>query len=163
MKYFISILTGLIFSLSCEQDSTNTVLDEQGLYDDLIIKSSNRVVIDGIELELQATLWRDFMPGQNPGGNGLMSINRLISTDSTAIPGHIVLSAQYVMSESSVWEAVYSEEIFDTPDFVIERIARNGPDWETGIPVTIVAEVKSLKDDTTYYVRLEEQKIYRTD
>lgn len=163
MKYFIFPLACLVFLCSCEQDDTNATLLQQASINEMIIKSSDRIRIDGLELELQASIWLDFMPGTDAGGQGLISINWLVSVDETEIPAYIVLADQYVIAENDLWHAAYSEEDRESPGHIIERISRDGPLWEPEIFVTIVAEVKSLKDDTSYYVRLDNQKILRTE
>jgi len=164
MRNGILISFCLLLSLSsCENDDPINITVDEKRAEALLGTSSKLITIDGNELELKAYLWRDFMPTSTPSGQGLISINWLLNVDSVSIPDYIVLSKQFVISGDSIWTTDYSDELRETPDYVIERISRNGPFWEPNTEVTIVAKVVNLSNSTEHYLRLEDQLIMRTD
>lgn len=159
---FISLLSLIFFIVSCDQDDSENFENHPSTIDELLIKSSDQVNIDGHTLELHTALWRDFMPVSPVDGKNLISINYLVNTDSTRIPSYITLTRQFVIYGDKLWESDYSEESSGTADYLIERISRNGPKWGPDVEVTVLAEVKCLKHDTFYYVRSDDQNIGKT-
>ncbi|MEO9803896.1 MAG: hypothetical protein ABJF04_11635 [Reichenbachiella sp.] len=162
IKILILLMT-LPFIISCSQDDSDSLGGNQNKIDELLIKSSNQINVDDHILELHAAIWRDFMPVSPPDGKNLISVNWLVNTDSTNMPSDIALVKQFVIHEDDIWIADYSSESSETADYLVERISRNGPKWGPDVAVTVIAEVKCLKDDTFYYVRLDNQNIERTD
>ncbi|MEO9968022.1 MAG: hypothetical protein ABJF11_19675 [Reichenbachiella sp.] len=163
MKNIFILLISLLILGSCDPEDSTSRENTKEIIDELLIKSSEEINIDGQKLFLRAALWRDFMPISPPSGKGLIAVNYLVHRDSAKIPSYIKLSKQYVINGDSLWMSEYADETRETPDYLIERVSRNGPKWGPDITVTVIAEVKSLKDDNTYYLRLDEESIWRTD
>jgi len=157
------VLLGLLSCENTEDDNFASIRKDKEL-----IKELNKKTVDTLEIDNQAYvlgvyLWRDFMPGpSNENGSSLNAINRLISIDSTSIPGSIDLIRQYVIHNDSIWAADYEEETRSSSSTHIEKISRNGPKWGPQILVDVISKIhdSDLKED--YYLRLEDVYIERT-
>lgn len=154
------LILSVFLLASCNQDEADHWLNDPESATALIIKSSDQLVIDGHTLNLHAELWRDFMPVTLPGGKGLISLNWLVKTDSTAMPDYLMLSKQFVIYQDQVWAAEYTDETRESPNYLMERISRDGPHWEAETEVTVVAEVTNSQNNTRYYVRSAKQVIH---
>ena len=106
-----SLLTG------CEKSEIPNVKVDKDLILELKSKVVSTAIINSHNYFLDAYLWRDFMPISPPDGKPLISINWLISADSTAIPQNIELKQQYVIYGDSVWITDYENETHQTPEY----------------------------------------------
>ena len=148
--------------ISCDNDSESKKLDnEQVLL--LMENAKETLLIGNIPFVLEAYIWRDYMPVIPPEGRGIVSINWLVSPNSIPMPNHINMVKQYVIYEDKVWDADYESESDRTYFNKIERISRNGPQWETGISVTVVSQIYDSETKTNYYIKCNDVTIHRTD
>ncbi len=94
MKTYIFGFAALILLVSCEKEEAN-LASSVGVDIDLIsklnAKSNDTLIIGDKAFVLDAYLYRDFMPISPPDGNPMISINWLVSIDSTEIPNNIDL------------------------------------------------------------------------
>jgi len=153
--------------LSCENTENDNFADirkDKELIKNLNEKSVDTLEIDNQTLVLEAYLWRDFMPGpSNENGSSLNAINRLVSIDSTSMPGSIDLIRQYVIHNDSIWLSDYEEETRSSPDYKIEKISRNGPKWDPQIQVDVISKIYNSDSKKDYYLRLKDVYIERTE
>jgi hypothetical protein len=103
------------------------------------------------------------MPISPPNGKPLISLNWLISNDSSAIPSNIKLVLQYVINSDSVWIADYLNDTRNAPVYKIEKISNDGPKWGPFIYVDIIAKITDTKENRDYYLKLSHVVIGRTD
>ncbi len=146
--FLFSIVT-LLF-IGCEKEEMNDLMD-----------SPTHIEINGFYLELETYIWRDFMPGS--GDSKMMSINRLFDRNQNNISNRFELVKQYVIKKSDVWETEYTSEIYDTENYVIEKISRKGPLWDTGKEVDVICQFRDISTGTEYKILTENQIINRTE
>lgn len=90
-------------------------------------------MLDGVRVELQVSLNRDFMPIAPPDGKPL--------TLSVQLPaGAFSVEQVWVLLGSEMWRAP-PEQIPGTTTWV----ARDGPKWGPGLTVDVVARVRSSR------------------
>jgi hypothetical protein len=154
--YILSILIG------CEKDDDNCVKNKS-LVPELGYEYDSIVTIESHNYYLYAFLWRDFMPICPPNGHPLISINRLISVDSSAIPNNIKLIKQYVVYEDLVWISQYENETHTIPDYILEGVSRNGPKWGPDVIVEVITKITDIKTNKDYYLKLDSVYILRTE
>ncbi len=161
----IAILITASFLAGCEKDEFPNVKVDKDLILELKSKFVSTVTINSHSYSIDAYLWRDFMPISPPNGKPLISINWLISADSSAIPDNIVMTHQYIIYGDSVWIANYEDEAPppSTPDYKIEKISRNGPKWGPFVYVDVIAKISNTKTNQDYYLKREKVLILRTD
>lgn len=158
------VLMGLLNCEKAEEVNSTDIRKDKELIKALNEKSFDTLEIDNQALVLKAYLWRDFMPSpSNENGSSLNAINRLVSIDSTTIPGNIDLIRQYVIHNDSIWVSEYEEEIRSSPDYRIEKISRNGPEWGPEIFVDVISKIHDSDSKEDYYLRLEDVYIERTE
>ena len=162
-KNFFFILLLSYFLTACEKEEAKYVIKDRNQIPELGIEYDSLVSIGSHDYYLDAFLWRDFMPMSPPDGKPLISINWLTSADSSAIPDNIVMKQQYVVYNNLVWIAQYENGVHSTPEYKVEKVSRNGPNWGPNIFVTVIAKIIDTKTNQDYYVKREKVFILRTD
>lgn len=156
-RIFLFMIALSLFSCDSDSEKLN---HEQILR---VLKDAKQTQTIGVSsFQLEACIWRDFMPICPIDGKEMISINWLVSTDSP-IPDHINMVKQYVIYKGEIWEADYENESYPVHSNKLERISRNGPKWDTGIYVTVVSQIYDSKTKTTYYVKCDNVIVGRTD
>ncbi len=103
-----------------------------------------RVVIDGANLVLSTSMWRDFMPHAPPGGHPLIAIFYISTADSSMFPEGVASDAAFVVNAEQVWAAEYSRENpeLDQSPYRIVMIARDGPKWGPNVEVDAIVRLQ---------------------
>lgn len=124
-----------------------------------LITSPEQVEIGNLQLEISAYVWRDFMPGTNGNGSGLMCVLQLSDKVNQDIPTGFELKKLYVINGNEVWTTDFDEIRRDSKNR-IEGVARNGPDWEVNRKVDVICEFKF--EGLTYCLIAKSQTIEKT-
>jgi hypothetical protein len=124
-----------------------------GLHDDekMAIQLKNApedLRLDGINLDLSAYLWRDFMPPSEPDGSPLMAVVEL-DAENGLLPDGIEPERLYVIYGNNIWATGFDE--VTQGDDEIEVISRNGPKWGSDEEVEVVLMFNY--DEKTYEIR----------
>lgn len=154
----ILLVLGVFLTTSCEKEKGQEISQiREKAVETLTIGSSTFV--------LDAYLWRDFMPISPEDGKPMISINWLVSTDSTKIPENISMIKQYVFFGDEVWEAEYENEAPSPslPEYKSERISRNGPKWGPNINVDVISQIYDSQTNKNYYIERRGVYVQRTD
>lgn len=164
---FLLITWSCLILFGCEQEPSD---DHQFIYDPaaiewLLEESCDTIRIDSMKYILEAYLYRDFMPVSPPEGRPMVSLNCLVALDSTEIPRAINLIKQFVIYHDTIWVKDYEKDDYDdtTRTYQLCRVSKNGPMWEPGVLVDVIAEIYNSTKDSTYYLRALDQcieKIY---
>lgn len=139
------VLAGLFPSCSKDVAGRN-----ERLIRDLEARSVTTLTIGQRIFTLEAYPYRDFMPSTSPGTRGLICVNRLVTTTG-AVPSGLSLKMQFVIHGDSLWCAPYDKGTLREPS-AIERVSRNGPLWEPGVKVDIIAIVHDKNTQKDYYL-----------
>ena len=164
---FFLLITGSWFILfGCEQEPSDEhhFINDSAATEWLFEESCDTIRIDSTNYILEAYLYRDFMPVSPPEGRPLVSLNCLVALDSAEIPLTINLVKQFVIYHDTIWIKHYEKDDYDdkTRSYQLCRVSINGPLWEPGVLVDIVAEIYNSKNDSTYYLRSLDQLIEKT-
>ncbi len=162
------MFTSILFLFACNQEEEvffvdTNVTQDQAMARRLTLVSSDVITINNQQFELEAYLWRDFMPVSPVDGQPLISINWLTTVDQSPIPSNIRMIQQYVVYGNLVWQADYCCEPTYPENYKMERVSRNGPKWGPRIKVQVVALIKNTDTNRTYLIRTNEVLIARTD
>jgi len=113
---------------------------------------------------LDVFLWRDFMPFCPPNGRPLIASISISTTDSSEFPKSIDADHIWIVNGSDVWESGFSSEerARHSSRSHLEKIARGGPKWDTGINVDVVVRVTDGSDNI-YMIKVSDQPINRTE
>jgi hypothetical protein len=106
------------------------------------------VTIDGTSLELQASVWRDFMPIVPPGGAVLQVAVRLPGAATNVSVDHL-----WVLFGAELWDATPERSAGAT-----DWTARGGPQWAPGARVDVVARLRTA-DRRVRLLRAADQRI----
>jgi len=143
----------LIFLTFCQKDKMSGQLTEdQDLANNLYANSHDTILIGNSKYIIKAGLSRDFFPGgpvhrENP----LIADISLINLDSIDIPTTIDIIKLYVINQKVIWVATLSSNgQIQNFKYKLEKINANGPEWDTGILVDVIVEVKNNKDNMNY-------------
>ncbi len=124
-------------------------------------QAPEQITIGGTELVLETYLWRDFMPMSPPGGRPLQGVVKLRNPQGKPLPSGLQITRVWVLRDQEVWETVPEHDTPGSTATQLERSLRNGPGWEPGKEVTVVAEVQDATGKT-YLLRADRQVIQRT-
>jgi hypothetical protein len=163
LRFTSFILIAISFLTGCKKDEVSNIKADKELILELHNKAVDIITIDSHEYFIDAYLWRDFAPISPQNGNTLISINWLIRADSTAIPENIELKQQYVVYDDSLWIADYVNETRNTPEYIQEKISRNGPKWGPFVYVDVIAKITDIKTNRDFYLKRDKVFIIRTD
>lgn len=131
-------------------------------HDDLSLlgTANEQVTIDGRIYHLETCLWRDFMPSCPPDGQPLVAVIKVIPNDTLPFPSNIEADHIWVINGEKVWSSGLSGEDIPQDEYLLEKIARDGPKWETGITVDVVIQLVVNTD--TYLLKASNQLILHT-
>jgi hypothetical protein len=93
--------------------------------------------------EIRSYPWRNFQPSGPPDGNRLAVVVHLVEVDSLAVPAAVTMDYLWVVNGPETWATEFTdEERPPQPPYMIERVARDGPEWAPGLAVDVVARVR---------------------
>lgn len=130
-----------------------------------LLSAPLEIEVAGRIFTLETDLWRDFMPVSPPDGSDLRAVVRITAVDLQPFPPELDADRLWVINGRNVWETAFSGEN-RPPDGLhphqLEKLARGGPKWETGIRVEVVVRVVA-RTGLSYLLRAADQPIHRTD
>ncbi len=161
---FVALLACLLGALSC--DSTSAPKLGPSISREFLDSSPETLVVDSLSFVLKTYLWRNFQPVIGGGGDDrtrLIAYVELVQPDSIAVPTGVDPRYLWAMKDDEIWPAVFTyERLAPTPEFVVSRIARKGPHWETGSFVDIVVGV-AVPGGGVRFISAHHQEIHRAD
>lgn len=131
---------------------------------DTLATAPERVTILGRDYTLETYLWRDFMPGPSPARRGLIALVWLTAADGRPVDHRLVLDGLWLVRGGEVVPMQFSDEVrYGEPRrrHQLERIARDGPRWPTGIEVDVIVRVRDATG-RSYWLKAKRQPIHRT-
>lgn len=114
--------------------------------------ASEEVEIAGRGYRLKAELWLDRMPIQRD--RPLHARVLLSAADGNPLPAGLEADRLWVARGEEVWETLLTDDSSttrpagSTPPLELERIARDGPNWGTALPVDVVLQVRTAEGET---------------
>ncbi len=114
-----------------------------------------KVVINGTVISMQASVYRDFMPGGEPGGSPLIAVITLTAAGHPDFPDYIGADKIWVTNRQEIWESGFQDELrprSPAEPNVIELVARGGPKWEPETPVNIVVRI-TVRGGSYLYIK----------
>jgi len=157
---FTVLLTFLILLVSCEKPD---VSENSNLVNSLQANSNDTIEIGTSKYILETYLSRDFMPGYQHK-RPLVALIFLVNIDSLPIPSNIDISKLYVIKDKLIWTSnpVDSNQP-QVPDFKLDKLRNDGPEWDVNIYVDVVAEVINKSTSDKVLIIARQQKIQRND
>ena len=162
IKRLLVIVLALSF-LSCESEDSTGIGKEP--FAQIRENAVETLTIGSNSFVLDAFLWRDFMPVSPENGKPMISINWLVSTNLVKIPDNISMVKQYVIYKDEIWITDYEDEAPtpSLPEYKMERISRNGPEWGPKIYVDVISQIRDSKTNKDYYIKRKNVYVERTD
>lgn len=104
------------------------------------------IEFNGRAFSLETFLFRDLMPTVDPGGSPLIAVVYLTADDGQAFPDEVDCRRIWVVNGERIWETTFKDET--RPRSInhinqLEKVARDGPQWEIGARVEVVVRVTS--------------------
>lgn len=154
-KWILPMLLSIAF-YSCEKELGVGLHEDEKIAKQLK-NAPEYLRLDGINLDLSAYLWRDFMPPSGPNGSPLMAVVEL-EGENGLLPGEIESERLYIIYENNIWATGFDEVSIE--DDEIEVISRNGPKWGPDVEVEVVLMFNY--DGKTYEIREDDVTIEAT-
>ena len=164
MNYFTRapFLLSLIVSLlvSCEKPD---ISDDKDLINELYARSADTITNGTGAYFLETFLNRNFMPGAFKN-RSLVAVAYLVNADSLPIVNSFAITQLYVIKDRLVWISTptVSHDPY-LPEFKLEYLSNDGPEWETNIYVDVIVEVYDKITKDLYLVIAKHQYIERSD
>jgi hypothetical protein len=153
-------LTSIVLLISCEKPD---VSENSNLVNSLHANSNDTIEIGTSKYILETDLSRDFMPGYQHK-RPLVALIFLVNIDSLPIPSNIDISKLYVIKDQLVWTSNPSDSNQQqVPDFKLDKLRNDGPEWDVNIYVDVVAEVINKSTSDKILIIARQQKIQRLD
>ena len=129
-----------------------------------LLSAPEEIEIDNRRYVLDIFHWCDFMPFCPPNGRPLIASISVTATDSLEVPKSIDVDRIWIVNGGDVWESGFSSEerARHSSHNHLEKIARGGPKWRTGIMVDVVVRVIDGTDNI-YLIKASGQPINRTE
>ena len=104
-----------------------------------------------------------------PGGpittkRGLSALVFLVRADSLEISTNIIVAKLYVINYPQIWISKPGESnLSQVPDFKLDKISIDGPEWDTDIYVDVVLEVVNSSTNDNYLLIARHQYIQKLE
>ena len=157
IKIALSLVT-MIAMLSCEKPN---VIEDPDLVNSLYTNSNDTIKIGMSKYILETDLSRNLMPGGPiPTKRPLVALIFLVNTDSLPISSNINITKLYVIKNQLIWTSspVDSNQPY-VPDFKLDKVSNDGPEWEPDIHVNVVVEVVNNMTKDKYLLIVRDQII----
>ncbi len=148
----------MLIAFSCERPN---VTDDSTLIKEVYSNSLDTLLIDSHRYFLETDLSRNLMPG-GPilTKRKLVAHLYLVNADSLQIPPEISITKLYVINGSLIWTSIPDDSNQpNVPDYKLDKVSSDGPEWETDIFVDVVAEVSNSSKNSKYLIIKRNQKI----
>jgi len=162
---YLSLVLIILFTDGCEKDEiSGNVVYDPNLASELYSKSIDTLTFSSYEYIFEINLYRDFFatfPARK--NHPLIAVAYLVNIDSLAVSKDLTIVRLYVINSSLIWITSLKEGNGYLPEFKLERINVEGPEWDTGIYIDAILEVKSIMTMKTYFLISRHQYIERTE
>jgi len=158
----ILLLILVSFATSCEKPK---ISDDPHLLETLYTNSLDTLTIENNRYFLETDLSRNLMPGGPiPTKRRLSALVFLVRADSLPISTNITVIKLYVINYPQIWisKPDYSS-LSQVPDFKLDKISIDGPEWDTDIYVDVVIEVLNSASNDNYLLIARQQYIQKLD
>lgn len=118
------------------------------------------LTIDGLELNFEPFLWRDFQPISPPGGKPMIAKVTITANNGAQLPDKLDSDMIWVLYENQVWGTRYTETQFEYDPTRLVKVARDGPKFGPGKDATVV--IRITYNDETYLLRKSGLDIIQT-
>lgn len=142
-----------------------TTFEDESLLNKLYSTSVDTLALQDQEYILDTYLNRDFFPGIGIGKKtSLIADIYLVNIDSTAIPSYIDIKKLYIIQDQLIWASTPIAGVQPSvPDFKLNKLSRDGPEWNTGIYVDAIIMIVNSLTKEEYYLIARKQYINRSD
>jgi hypothetical protein len=157
-----TIVLGLLNS-ACKKPVTT--FEDEALLNKLYLTSVDTLVLQDHEYILDTYLNRDFFPGIGIGKKtSLIADIYLVNIDSTAIPSYIDIKKLYIIQDQLIWASTPIGGVQPSvPEFKLNKLSRDGPEWNTGIYVDAIIMIVNSLTKEEYYIIARKQYINRSE
>lgn len=126
----------------------------------VLLSSSEVLMIEGREITLNADLTRDLAAGSPGDGRPLIARIEIVASNGEVLPNDLDTDAVWVMVDDQVWGSSYSGEQLKDDKTRIVKIARGGPNFSVGKKAEVIVRIHH--HDSTYLLKATGQEIKRT-
>jgi hypothetical protein len=160
----LTFLIPIIDSCDKEKIEGDIVTDPQ-LLAKIYTESLDTLVLKSGVYILETYLYRDFFPGGPiPRRTPLIASVKLFNTDSLPVSADLEIRKLYVVNQQQIWISEPGDgKQTNVPEYKIEKLNNNGPEWETGIFVDVVLEIENKLTAIRYFLIARNQRIERLD
>ncbi|NBC04144.1 MAG: hypothetical protein GVY20_10615 [Bacteroidetes bacterium] len=127
----------------------------------VLLSSSEALMIEGRTITLSATLSRDYVPNSSEDESPLIARIEIVASKGEAMPEGLNTDAVWVMVDDQVWGSSYSGEQLKDDKTRIVKIANEGPKFGIGKKAVVIVRIHY--SGATYLLRANNQEIVRAN
>ena len=159
---FFSAIFLIIHLTSCEKPN---VVEDSQLLASLYTNSVDTLVIQNNKYILETYLYRDFFPRLPiPRKSPLIADIYLVNLDSLPILDNIQIQKLYIIQNQLIWISSFKSGVQPkVPDFKLNKLIRDGPEWATNTYVDAVIKIVNNLTLEEYFLIARHQYIIRTE
>lgn len=160
--YFIFFSVAVFFLTSCKKPD---IVKDSELITYLYNNSNDTLIIQDNRYILETSLYRDFFPeGRIPRETPLIADIYLVNLDSLPVFEQIEIIKLYIINNSQVYISSPEEGVQPgVPDFKLNKISRDGPEWGPDIYVDVFIEINIKLTNTHYLLAAKDQYIEKLE
>lgn len=152
-----ALIASLLILMTACSASVNSL---ENVPPQVLLSSSEGLMVDGKQITLTANLKRDFAPSSPENGRPLIAMVEIVTSDGTDLPDRLETDAVWVMVDDEIWASSYAGEQFKDDKTRIVKIARDGPKFGVGKKAEVIVRIH--QNGTTYLLKASGVEITQT-
>jgi len=147
---------------SCEKPD---IIVDSSILKTLYDNSHDTLIIDNSKYFLETDLSRNLMPGGPiPTKRRLVALIFLVNADSLPVSSNIMINRLYIINDQLIWTSIPNDSNQPhVPDYKLDKVSIDGPQWETDIYVDVVVEIKNASTGDKYLLIARQQLIQKLE
>ncbi|MDR9365522.1 MAG: hypothetical protein RI575_09300 [Balneolaceae bacterium] len=164
MKDSILLLSFILFYSICflwMPGCSSTSNSVENVPRQVLLSSSEALMIEGRTITLSSTLTRDYVPNSAEDESPLTARIEIVASKGEVLPEGLNTDAVWVMVDDQVWGSSYSGEQLKDDKTRIVKIANEGPNFGIGKKAVVIVRIRN--NGSTYLLRANNQEIERAN
>jgi len=157
-----NLILAALLMVSCEKPK---IVEDNELIKALYANSKDTLRIGGNKYILETYIYRNLMPGGPiPEKRPVIAGLYLVNADTLPVPGYMDITRLYVINGREVWISEPVDGVQPhVPDFKLNKLSRDGPEWETGVFVDVIATIVDNSAGKGYLLIARDQLLERVE
>ena len=152
MKSFILAFFLSVVILAVTYKNNHVVSEDSQFVSELYSNSTEIIRVDTNFYFLETFLCRNLIDrGKTTSRSNLVALIYLVNAGNLQISTNISITNLYFIKDQNVWiSAPVDSTKSNTREFRLTKASSDGPEWDTGVQVDVIAEIKDNSTNIKY-------------